>query len=171
MGTYGMQKTGYKSSEVTFEKVSPLFHLPISEASKSLNICPTLLKNICREMGISKWPHRQIKSLTNMIEKLESATPEPSENASLDAIIEDLRQKKNLMLLDPRVHHEALHQERKEFRTIYAKYTRARKSPSPERVFTFQATSFSPLPQNIPQTQPIFIDYPRASKTIFRTQS
>lgn len=36
------------------------FHLPISAASKEMNICPTALKNICRKEGLLRWPHRKV---------------------------------------------------------------------------------------------------------------
>ena len=35
-------------------------HLPISEASKKLNVCNTVLKKICRRSGLSRWPYRKV---------------------------------------------------------------------------------------------------------------
>jgi hypothetical protein len=36
------------------------FHYPINEAAKLLDICPTVLKKICRKHGLRRWPHRKV---------------------------------------------------------------------------------------------------------------
>jgi len=57
-------------TDLTFEQISAYFHLPINEASKELKICATILKKVCRANGITRWPHRKIRSLENMIQQL-----------------------------------------------------------------------------------------------------
>ena len=36
------------------------FHLPIEEAARRLNICPTVMKKICRKNGVLRWPYRKV---------------------------------------------------------------------------------------------------------------
>jgi len=49
------------------------FHLPIIEVARLLGICPTLFKKICRKNNISRWPYRQIRSITKCIQSIEVA--------------------------------------------------------------------------------------------------
>jgi len=51
----------------SLEQLTPYFHLPIKAASLKLGVCTTVLKRICRDHGISRWPYRQIKSLDKKI--------------------------------------------------------------------------------------------------------
>lgn len=55
----------------TKEFLSKYFHLPITEVSKSLGICTTMLKKICRKNGISRWPYRKIRSIDKILDGLE----------------------------------------------------------------------------------------------------
>jgi len=52
---------------VTIDDLTPYFHLPIKSASIKLGICTTVLKRVCRESGIKRWPHRKIKSIDKKI--------------------------------------------------------------------------------------------------------
>lgn len=45
---------------LSFRLLSQYFHLPIDAASKELNVCPTVLKKICRLHGLPRWPHRKV---------------------------------------------------------------------------------------------------------------
>jgi len=51
-------------------EVAQHFHRPINEASKFLNICPTVLKKICRKAGLPRWPHRKLQSIHRELDKL-----------------------------------------------------------------------------------------------------
>ena len=51
-------------------EVAQHFHRPINEASKFLNICPTVLKKICRKAGLPRWPHRKLQSIHRELLKL-----------------------------------------------------------------------------------------------------
>lgn len=50
--------------KLSFRLLSQYFHLPIDAASKELNVCPTVLKKICRLHGLPRWPHRKVISFT-----------------------------------------------------------------------------------------------------------
>ncbi|GFQ05885.1 protein nlp1 [Phtheirospermum japonicum] len=49
--------TGLKSP--SFEEVSKLFSLPLSDAADSLGICPSVLKKVCYDNGLVRWPYRK----------------------------------------------------------------------------------------------------------------
>mmetsp|Transcript_38729 Transcript_38729/g.66480 ORF Transcript_38729/g.66480 Transcript_38729/m.66480 type:complete len:149 (-) Transcript_38729:227-673(-) len=119
-------------SELTFDVLANHFHEPISTAAPKLGVCPTVLKNLCRELGLSRWPFRQIQSLTNMINKLEKLSANvdaTSRQVKINPLIEELKKKKELVLKDPRIHNEPLMQQRKHFRTLYKKYAKKSKAP------------------------------------------
>ncbi|KAI3444903.1 hypothetical protein Pfo_001568 [Paulownia fortunei] len=45
------------------------FHLPIEDAARKMNICPTVMKKICRRNGVLRWPYRKIKSIERKLSK------------------------------------------------------------------------------------------------------
>jgi len=49
-----------KTASLTIEDVMPLFPIPIREAARRLGICTTLLKQLCRRLGIHRWPQRKV---------------------------------------------------------------------------------------------------------------
>ncbi|KAJ1632002.1 RWP-RK domain-containing protein, partial [Pavlovales sp. CCMP2436] len=48
--------------ELSFADVSRHFHLPLTQAAELLNVSVTLVKRICRENGVSRWPFRKLAS-------------------------------------------------------------------------------------------------------------
>ncbi|KAK4398211.1 protein NLP9 [Sesamum angolense] len=46
----------------SFEEVSKLFSLPLSDAADSLGVCPSVLKKVCYENGLLRWPYRKFLS-------------------------------------------------------------------------------------------------------------
>ncbi|KAM7256961.1 hypothetical protein ACFE04_012702 [Oxalis oulophora] len=57
-------------ASMSLNDITALFHLPIDEAAKRMDLCSTVVKKICRRDGLGRWPHRKVKSLQNKIEKL-----------------------------------------------------------------------------------------------------
>ncbi|KAJ7965329.1 putative RWP-RK domain-containing protein [Quillaja saponaria] len=43
------------------------FDVPITKAAKEMNVGLTVLKRRCRDLNITRWPHRKIKSLKSLI--------------------------------------------------------------------------------------------------------
>ncbi|XP_022132648.1 protein RKD5 [Momordica charantia] len=56
---------------ITLSDLAKYFDLPITEASRNLNVGLTVLKRKCREFGIHRWPHRKIKSIDGLIRDLQ----------------------------------------------------------------------------------------------------
>lgn len=50
------------SGSVTFDEISNYFSLPLSDAATHLGVCVSLLKKICRENGLDRWPYRKFLS-------------------------------------------------------------------------------------------------------------
>jgi hypothetical protein len=48
--------------ELTFDSLSAYFHLTLTEAAAKLGICKSLLKMVCRQNGIARWPRRRVRS-------------------------------------------------------------------------------------------------------------
>ncbi|KAL0452405.1 UNVERIFIED_CONTAM: protein RKD4 [Sesamum latifolium] len=57
----------HKSSGLKLEEIQKYFDVPITVAARELNVGLTVLKKRCRELNITRWPHRKIKSLKSLI--------------------------------------------------------------------------------------------------------
>ncbi|OEL16340.1 hypothetical protein BAE44_0022641 [Dichanthelium oligosanthes] len=66
---------------ITLDEITQYFHIPIREASKTLQIGVSILKRKCRKYGIPRWPHRKIKSLDSLIHDLEYVLDDEQEDA------------------------------------------------------------------------------------------
>lgn len=47
------------SKKLSLEEISKYFSLPIAEAASKLGVCTSVLKRICRDNGIVRWPYRK----------------------------------------------------------------------------------------------------------------
>ena len=68
--------------ELTLKEISKHFNTPIQDAAKALGVCPTILKKICRRLGIGRWPYRRVNSLNKMIATLETAYQRQQEQSA-----------------------------------------------------------------------------------------
>ncbi|XP_021978773.1 uncharacterized protein LOC110874368 isoform X2 [Helianthus annuus] len=59
--TYSIQRE--RSGKLTIRDLMSYFHLPIEEAAKKIQICPTVVKKICRKHGLSRWPYRKVLTI------------------------------------------------------------------------------------------------------------
>lgn len=90
--------------EMNLDELSQYFHLPINEVSQQLGVCTTVLKKICRNNGLERWPHRKIKSIDGLIDSLQAlVASNPSDIDDLLKEIKSLKEKREYILANPNV--------------------------------------------------------------------
>ncbi|RMZ54932.1 hypothetical protein APUTEX25_000449, partial [Auxenochlorella protothecoides] len=77
-----LSKHGVLASSITLEDVAAHFHLPADKACQQLGISLTVLKRVCRRVGVDRWPYRRVKSLERIFHSLNDA---PGSGAARDA--------------------------------------------------------------------------------------
>ncbi|CAN1152019.1 Protein RKD1, partial [Linum perenne] len=89
---------------ITKEVLSRYFYMPITEAAKELNVGLTLLKKMCRELGIKRWPHRKLMSLTALISNVRQLLDESGggeEGGKLEEAIRVLENERKVLEESP----------------------------------------------------------------------
>eukprot|EP01125_Pyxidicula_operculata_P005840 TRINITY_DN2039_c0_g1_i2.p1 TRINITY_DN2039_c0_g1~~TRINITY_DN2039_c0_g1_i2.p1 ORF type:complete len:251 (+),score=20.35 TRINITY_DN2039_c0_g1_i2:19-771(+) len=87
---------------ITKEELSEYFDMPIKIAAAKLGVCTTLLKKMCRNNGIPRWPHRKIHSLNRSIQQLEATLGRnPEEDAIISKEIATRKGQINLLRTQP----------------------------------------------------------------------
>ncbi|KAF6266467.1 RWP-RK domain-containing protein [Scenedesmus sp. NREL 46B-D3] len=89
------------SHGVTQDMLRTVYDLPISKAARHLGVGVTVLKRICRDLHISRWPYRKRQSLHKLMATVENYSHTSSQSQAVQSVCQQLQAFLDELMDDP----------------------------------------------------------------------